>query len=57
MEQLIERVLTVRAGFAPDNRTSLPLNPFAFASDVLPVGFHVALLEIGGESAQILIVR
>ena len=51
MDQLIERMLTIRARFAPNNRAGLVVvDHFAVAIDVFTVGFHIALLEIGGKT-------
>src|ERR1700730_608972 len=56
MNQLIERVLTIRARFAPIDWSRFVIDGGAFKRDMLPVAFHCQLLEICWESFQILIV-
>lgn len=57
MNQLIERVLTVGARLAPDDRARLVIHGVAVTVNVFTVGFHVALLEVGGKAVHILVVR
>ena len=57
VNQLIEGVLTIRSRFAPKNGTRLVIHTFGIAIDGLTVGFHVCLLEVGGEAMQVLVVR
>ncbi len=57
MDELIERVLAVRAGFAPVNRAGLVIHFFAGERDVLAVALHRQLLEIRGKAFQVLFVR
>src|SRR5260370_38065710 len=57
MEELIERMLAVCAGLAPDNRTGLIVHKSSVERDMLAVALHGQLLQIGGEALQILIVR
>ena len=56
MQQLIEGVLAVGAGLAPDHRAGLVVHDLAVAGDPLAVGLHVALLEVGWEARQVLVV-
>ncbi|SVK52092.1 Uncharacterised protein [Acinetobacter baumannii] len=57
VDQLVERMLTVSARLAPDDRAGLVIHRIAVAIDVLAVGFHVALLEVSGKTVHVLIVR
>lgn len=57
MDQLIEGVLTVSAGLTPDDRASRKVNLFATLCHALAIALHVTLLEVSGETVQILIVR
>ncbi|CNU64367.1 Uncharacterised protein [Salmonella enterica subsp. enterica serovar Bovismorbificans] len=57
VNQLIKRVLTVGAWFAPDNWACLVIHGVAATVNVFTVGFHVTLLEVGGETVHILVVR
>src|SRR5690349_21279369 len=56
MNELIERVLTIRSRLAPVNRTRLILNLRSFERDVFAIALHGQLLEVGRESLQILFV-
>src|SRR3569623_1594603 len=56
MDELIERVLAVSAGLAPDHGTGVVIDYFDVTIDALAVALHVALLEIGGKAMEILIV-
>ncbi len=56
VDELIERVLTVGAGFTPINRTSFIVDGSAIESDVLAVALHGELLEIGREALEVLLV-
>jgi len=49
MNELIKRVLPVRARLAPQNRPRLAFARRAVALDGFAVGFHVALRRVGGE--------
>ena len=55
-EELIKRVLTVRARLAPYDLTRRVVDPMILAVDALAVAFHIALLEVRGKTAQILVV-
>ena len=57
MDELIESVLAVGAGLAPDDGAGLVIDFFALLGDVFAVRFHIALLEISGEAGKILVVR
>ena len=57
VDQLVEGVLAVGTRLSPNNRTSTPSDGFAVTIHSLAVAFHVALLEVGGEAVEILIVR
>ena len=57
MDQLIKRVLPVGARLTPDNRTGLMRNHLTVTIHILPVGLHIALLEIGRKTVHILIIR
>ena len=56
MEELIETVLSVRSGLAPDDRASLPFDFVVVLRDVFAVAFHIDLLEVGGEAVHGLVV-
>ena len=57
VDQLVEGMLAVRARFAPEDRASLVVHALGVAVNGLAVGFHVGLLEVGGEAVQVLVVR
>ena len=57
VDELVEGVLAVRTRFAPEDRTSLVVDAQGIAVNGLAVGFHVGLLEVGGEAVQVLVVR
>lgn len=57
MDQLVERVLAVGARLAPDDWASLVIHRVAVTVNVLAVGFHVALLEVGRKAVHVLVVR
>ena len=52
VDQLIERVLAVGAGFAPVDRAGLVIHFLPGKRDVLAVALHRELLEIGGEAGR-----
>ena len=56
MNQLIERMLAVGAGFAPVNRPGLVIHIFAVERDVLAIALHRQLLKICGKAFQVLFV-
>ena len=57
MDQLVESVLSVGAGLAPDDGAGLVVDFLALLGNVFAVRFHVALLEVGGEAGKVLVVR
>ena len=58
VQQLVERVLAVGAGLAPDDRRrSCTSTGVAVAIDALAVALHVELLQIGRQPLQVLVVR
>src|SRR2546427_11023377 len=57
VDQLIEGVLSVGAGLAPDDGTRRIVHGQAVAPDALAVALHVALLKVGRKTMQILVVR
>ena len=56
MNELVEGVLTVCPGLPPHDGAGAVGDPGPGPGHVLPVALHVALLEVGCESVQILIV-
>lgn len=56
MDQLIECMLSICAWFAPNNWTGIEIDTFTSLGNTLAVTFHIALLEIGSETVQILII-
>ena len=57
MDQLVEGMLTVGAGFSPENLTGVVEDRRAIAAHRLTVGLHGELLEVGGETVQVLRIR
>ncbi len=57
VDQLVEGVLAVGARLTPDDGTGLVVDLVAVAVHVFAVGLHVALLEVGGETVHVLVVR
>ena len=57
VDQLVEGVLAVGTRFAPEDRAGLVVYALGVAVDGLAVGFHVGLLEVGGQAVQVLVVR
>src|SRR3954471_17416305 len=56
VDELIERVLAVGSRFTPINRTGLIADRSPVQRDVFAVALHRQLLEVSGESLQILLV-
>ncbi len=56
MDQLIERVLAVGAGFAPEHRAGGDADRLTVAVGLLAVAFHFQLLQIGRQQGQRLAV-
>ncbi len=50
-------MLAVGTRFAPEDRTRLVVHALGIAVNGLAVGFHVGLLEVGGQAVQVLVVR
>ena len=57
VQQLVEGVLTVGAGLAPEDLTGVGGHSAAVPADMLAVGLHGELLQVGRETVQILAVR
>src|SRR5690348_3215951 len=57
MQQLIERVLRVRAGLAPDDRARRAFHGLAAAAHGLAVALHLELLQVGREAREVVVVR
>ena len=58
VNELVERVLTVRPRLAPDDGPGGVVGDgVAVAVDALAVALHVPLLEVGGEAVKVLVVR
>ena len=57
VQQLVERVLAVRARLAPHDRTGRRRHRRAVEPHRLAVRLHVELLQVGGEAAELLGVR
>ena len=57
MNQLIKRVLAVRARFAPEDRAGIVGHLLAVHGHVLSIALHGQLLQVGREPFQILFVR
>ena len=56
VNQLIERVLTVRSRFAPVNGAGLVRHLLSVERDMLAIALHRQLLEIGWKPFQVLLV-
>ena len=56
VDELVEAVLAVRAGFAPVDRTRFGIHMGAIEFHMLAVALHGELLEVGGEAFQVLVV-
>ena len=57
VQQLVEGMLAVGAGLAPEDLTGIGGHSTAVPADVLAVGLHGELLQVGREAVQILAVR
>ena len=57
MDQLVERMLAVGAGLAPVDGAGLIVDSRAFERDALAVALHRELLQVGGETLEVLVVR
>ena len=56
MNELIERVLAVRARFAPEDRSCVVRDALSVKGDVLPVALHGELLQVRREAFEVLVV-
>lgn len=56
MDQLVEGVLAVGAGFTPDDGAGAVIDFLSGAGNVLSVALHVTLLEVCGETVEVLVV-
>ena len=56
VDELVEGVLAVGAGLAPEDLARIAGNRRAVPADLLAVGLHGELLEVGREAVQILVV-
>ena len=56
VDELVESVLSVGSGLSPDYGAGLDLCSLSFLGDVLSVGLHVSLLEVGSEAVHVLVV-
>ena len=56
VQKLIECMLPVRAGFAPNYRPGLVKNVLAIPVNGFAVALHVALLKVSGKPVKVLIV-
>lgn len=56
MDQLIKSVLAVGSRLSPNDGTGLVIHLETLVINVLAVGLHVSLLEVGGEAVHVLII-
>ena len=56
VDQLVERVLAVGAGFAPVDRAGLVVDVLTGERDVLAVALHRELLEVRRKALEVLLV-
>ena len=57
VNQLIKRVLTVSAGLSPEYGAGVIIHFSPIQRDMLAVGFHGELLQIGGKAFEVMRVR
>src|SRR5688572_13784198 len=57
MNELIKSVLSVRAGFSPNNGSCLISYWCPITRNGLPIAFHISLLKISCKTVKVLIVR
>ena len=57
VQQLVEGMLAVGAGLAPEDLTGVGGHGAAVPADMLAVGLHGELLQVGRETVQVLAVR
>src|SRR4051795_12592747 len=56
MNQLIEGMLAIGAGLSPNHGAGLIIHPQPIFGNALAVAFHIALLEIVGETLHGLVI-
>ncbi len=56
MNELIERMLAIRARLAPVDRSGGVIDNIAIERDSLAIAFHRELLQVGWESLEILVI-
>src|SRR6187397_2481120 len=57
MDELIKRMLAISPRFSPIHRTRLIGDPFSFTCHMLAIALHRQLLQIGGKTLEVLVVR
>src|SRR5215469_13388023 len=57
VNKLVEGMLTIGTGLAPDNRSGLIVDGVAFQIDVLTIALHIKLLQISAQTIEILVIR
>src|ERR1700678_2634153 len=57
MDELVERMLSIRPRLAPDNRSGLIVHALPLEINMLAVALHLELLQIRGKAFQIVGVR
>ncbi len=57
MDELIEGVLAIGAGLAPDDGSGGVVHSFATFGHTFAVTFHVTLLKIGRKAVHVLVIR
>ena len=56
MNQLIEGMLPIRPGFAPNHRASLIVHFTPAPVNELSIALHIPLLKVGWEAVQVLVI-
>ncbi len=56
VDQLVKGMLAVNAGGTPDDRAGVVVHGFALQGNTLAVALHVALLQVGRQFAQVVVV-
>ena len=56
MNQLIEGMLPIRPGFAPNHRPSLIVHFTSAPVNELSIALHIPLLKIGWEAVKVLVI-
>ena len=57
VDQLVERVLSVGAGFSPKNGSGGVVHRLPVQRDTLAIALHCQLLKVGRETVQVLFIR